>query len=44
MILLHNLSSKICIHLENLKESTKVAGDSPVEYLYNTVYAEPDIS
>ena len=34
----HILLSRVCIHSEDLKESIKIVGDSPVEYLYDTIY------
>ena len=34
----------ICIGEAKLKESVKIVGDSPAEYLYDTIYAEPDMS
>ena len=37
------LLSNICIGEAKLKESVKIAGDSPVEYLYDTIYAEPNV-
>ena len=43
MIPLHILLFKICICLADLKESVKTVRDSPVEYLYNTIYTEPGI-
>ena len=43
MILPHVLLSNICIGEAKLKESVKIVGDSPVEYFYDTIYAEPDM-
>ena len=43
MIPLHVLLSNICIGKAKLKESIKIVGESPVEYLYNTFHAEPDM-
>ena len=43
MIPAHVLLSKICIAELELMESIKIVGDSPVEYLYNIIYAEPDM-
>ena len=37
------LLSKICIGKAELQESIKIIGDSPVEYLYDTIFAEPDM-
>ena len=37
------LLSKISIGEAELKKSVKRVGDSPVEYLYNTIYTEPNI-
>ena len=42
IIPLHVLLSKIYIYSADFKESLKV-GNSPVEYLYDAIYAEPDI-
>ena len=44
MIPPHVLLSKICIGAAELHKSVKIIGDSPVEHLYNTIYAEPDMS
>ena len=43
MIPMHVLLSKIYIGEIELKESTKIVGDSPVEYLYYTIYAESEM-
>ena len=43
MILPHVLLSKICIGKAELQESIQIIGDSPVEYLYDTIFAEPDM-
>ena len=43
MIPPHILFSKIYIGAPDLQENVKIVGDSPVEYLYDTIYAEPDI-
>ena len=43
MIPPHILLLKICIGEAKLKESVKIIGDSPIEYLYDTIYAEPNI-
>ena len=43
MIPLHILSLSICIGEAKLKESVKITRDSPVEYLYVTIYTEPDM-
>ena len=40
----HILLLKICIGEAELKESVKIVGDSPVEYFYDTIYAEPNMS
>ena len=39
----HILLSKICIGKAELKGILKTIGDSPVEYLYDTIYNEPDM-
>ena len=39
----HILLLKTCIVKAELKESVKIVGDSPIKYLYNTIYIEPDI-
>ena len=44
MIPAYVLLLKICIGKAELKESIKIVRDSPpVEYLYDTIYAEPDM-
>ena len=43
MIPLHVLLSNICIDEAKLKVRVKIIGDSPVECLYDTIYAEPNI-
>ena len=43
MIPPHVLLSKICIGEAELQESVKIVGDSPIEYLYDTIYTEPDM-
>ena len=43
MIPVHILLLKICIVEAELKEIVKIVGDSPIKYLYDTVYTEPDI-
>ena len=43
MIPPHVLLSNICIGEAKLKESVKIIGDSPVEYLYDTIYLESDM-
>ena len=43
MIPPHVLLSNVCIGEAKLKESVKIVGNSPVEYLYDTIYSEPDI-
>ena len=43
MIPPHILLSKICVHSADLKESIKIVGDSPIKYLYNTIYTEPNM-
>ena len=43
MIPPHILLLNICIGEAKLKESVKNVGDSPAEYLYDTIYTEPDM-
>ena len=43
MIQLHVLLFKTYIRKVEFKESVKIVDNSPVEYLYNTMYAEHDI-
>ena len=43
MVPVNILLLKICIGEAELKESVKKVGGIPVEYLYYTIYAEPDI-
>ena len=40
----HILLSKNCIDEAELKKCVKIIGNSPVEYLYDTIYREPEIS
>ena len=43
MIPLHVLLLNVYIGEAKLKESVRIIGDSPVEYLYDTIYEEPDM-
>ena len=43
MILPYVWLSKICFGEAELQESIKIVEHSPVEYFYDTIYAEPDM-